>query len=271
MQCGNAREYASLISYLTIFTGFHENKYYKDCMGTILPQWTNSTHTDIFQYDQHFKLYFRKVGETKVMLAPSLLQFSAGDGSYIKKFITPKDYQNAELARTPFNFAIVKLNRPIKVSQFNKPVCLPTDPSDSISAQPCFVPRIHYNILTSYGNAYIMVLQSFSYCRRHNKRILPGRHFCAKFLMPFAPANNDMTADMLLEGAPLLCIKDGLIYQFGIFDWIKISNNQDTHYPVAFFSATFNITPIINEVTKENFTNRHFDIKDMIGLYDILL
>ncbi|KRZ85558.1 hypothetical protein T08_3674 [Trichinella sp. T8] len=271
MECGNAREYSSLISYLTIFMGFHENKYYKDCIGTILPQWMNSTHTDIFQYDQHFKLYFRKVGDTKVMLAPSLLQFAAGDGSSIQKFITPKDHQNAELARTPFNFAIVKLDRPIKVSQFNKPVCLPTDPSDFISAQPCFVPRIHYNILTSYGSAYIMILQSFSYCRQHNKRMHPGRHFCAKFLMPFTHANNDMTADMLLEGAPLLCIKDSLIYQFGIFDWIKISNYHDMNYPVVFFSATFNITPIIGEVTKENFTTPHLDIKDMIGLFDIFI
>ncbi|KRZ04874.1 hypothetical protein T11_7307 [Trichinella zimbabwensis] len=197
------------------------------------------------------------------MLASSLLQFVVEDWYPIQKWITPKDHQNADLARIPFNFAIVKLAHPIKVSEFSTPVCLPTDPSDFTHAQPCFMPKTHYNILTSYGNAYIMILQSFAQCRRHSKNLHPARHFCAKFVMPFAHNPIDAAANMLLEGAPLLCIKDNLIYQLGILDWIKTSNYQDALDPVVFFSATFNITPIVNEVTKETFISPHIVTEDM--------
>ncbi|KRZ30013.1 hypothetical protein T4B_13484 [Trichinella pseudospiralis] len=210
-----------------------------------------------------------KIGETRVLLASSLLQFVVEDWYPIQKWITPKDYQNAELARIPFNFAIVKLARPIKVSEYSIPVCLPTDPSYFTHAQPCFMPNTHYNVLTSYGNAHIMILQPFAQCRQHSKKLLPERHFCANFLMPFAHNNKDMTANMLLEGAPLLCIKDNLIYQLGILDWIKTSNYQDAQYPVAFFSATFNITPIVNEVTKENFISPHIVTENM-KMYQIM-
>ncbi|KRY82973.1 hypothetical protein T4D_4968 [Trichinella pseudospiralis] len=248
MQCGYATGDETLLSYVAIFTGYHEGKHYKDCLGTILPQ---------------------KIGETRVLLASSLLQSVVEDWYPIQKWITPKDYQNAELARIPFNFAIVKLAHPIKVSEYSIPVCLPTDPSYFTHAQPCFMPNTHYNVLTSYGNAHIMILQPFAQCRQHSKKLLPERHFCANFLMPFAHNNKDMTANMLLEGAPLLCIKDNLIYQLGILDWIKTSNYQDAQYPVAFFSATFNITPIVIEVTKENFISPHIVTENM-KMYQIM-
>ncbi|KRX80335.1 Ovochymase-2 [Trichinella sp. T6] len=236
--CGPANHIEDIGSYTVIFFGETSEGVFIDCTGMLIPSLnSNETHTDTVITTRYC---LQSENHNNIKVLPMILfqlMGPHGNNKILRIYLPNKNVTRRSKTQPQPNIAIVKLRNSFRISSYCLPLCLP-EQNEMLS--PKFDHVISFLPLK-------MNILSHQQCKRtiRNVKIDSSSQICGEEQSDGTQLDTDYHKDMILEGFPLICLKNERAYLYGVQDWLQTTKAGENYKPVVLFTA---VSAFINSI-----------------------
>ncbi|KRX26739.1 hypothetical protein T07_4436 [Trichinella nelsoni] len=198
VECGMSYGPLNVGPYITVFYTSTIDGFFVDCVGIIVSSNSNDT-TNGSEIEDAW--------------------FPDSDADIISGFNLP-----------PINLAVVKLNQELYFNSKVSPICLPNQDEKPPANSICYYYQFYNGTDISYHPIKMSVFSEV-FCQSviGIPPFDPKTQICCKEAQNYWNTQVEYKPSLIMEGSPLICIKNNKHFLYGIYSWLKI---QKSDYPI---------------------------------------
>ncbi|KAL1238007.1 Ovochymase-2 [Trichinella pseudospiralis] len=246
-ECGSSYGAVNVGAYITVFYTSTTDGFFVDCVGMIVSS-NNSASSSKFVLTSRYCLEPEELCKTNVL---PLNYFKYQDylkGAEIKNVWFPKTEAVTQkgLKFSPKNFAVVKLDANLYFNSKVSPICLPNQNEKPQASSMCYYYQFYNGTYISYVPIRMSILSDVFCQSVVGIRLFdPKTQICCEEIQNQWNLQVENKPTLILEGSPLVCIKDSKHYLYGIYSWLKI---QKMDFPIVILTAVSSFTNMSYEL-----------------------